>query len=182
MAYNHKTKEEQENMNYRQVHTDYPRSEHCFDQMLSDSLRLYDQGLYFLRQEYFRCRDLDWEQKPKYDSWFDMCSKAKECSAWSESKLDINIKKQTLKKGKDAWTGWINAKADYAIHPENYERMPRMPKYKYRVQDYYEVVIDKTRFRGSDEDSITLPCTDIKVQIPKNIKKRLDCRNSYLEI
>ena len=31
MAYKHKTKEEQENMNYRQVHTDYPKSEHCFD-------------------------------------------------------------------------------------------------------------------------------------------------------
>ena len=171
MSYKHKTKEEQENMNYRQVHTNYPRSEHRFDQMLGESLRLYDKGLYFLRQEYFRCRDLDWAQKPKYDSWFDMCSKAKECSAWSESNLDINIKKQTLKKGKDAWTGWINAKADYAIHPEKYERMPQMPKYKYRVQNYYEVVIDKTRFRGSDESSITLPCTDIKVQIPKNIKK-----------
>ena len=97
MAYKHKTKEEQENMNYRQVHTDYPRSEHRFDQMLGESLRLYDKGLYFLRQEYFRCRDLDWAQKPKYDSWFDMCSKAKECSAWSESNLDINVKKQTLK-------------------------------------------------------------------------------------
>ena len=85
-------------MNYRQVHTDYPRSEHRFDQMLGESLRLYDQGLYFLRQEYFRCRVLDWEQTPKYDSWFYMCSKAKECPSWSESNLDINIKKQTLKK------------------------------------------------------------------------------------
>ena len=33
-------------------------------QMLIDSIIVYDQSLYFLRQEYFRCRDLNWAELP----------------------------------------------------------------------------------------------------------------------
>ena len=41
-------------------------------QMLIGSITVYDQALYFLRQEYFRCRDLNWSELPKYPSKFDL--------------------------------------------------------------------------------------------------------------
>ena len=41
-------------------------------QMLIGSITVYDQALYFLRQEYFRCRDLNWSELPKYLSKFDL--------------------------------------------------------------------------------------------------------------
>ena len=41
-------------------------------QMFIDSITLYEYALYFLRQEYFRCRDLNWSELPKYPSKFDL--------------------------------------------------------------------------------------------------------------
>ena len=41
-------------------------------QMLICSITIYDQALYFRRQEYFRCRDLKWSELPKYPSKFDL--------------------------------------------------------------------------------------------------------------
>jgi len=46
-----------------------------------------------------------------------------------------------------------------------------MPKYKYRTQDWFEITIDKTRFRGSDENKITIPCTKLQLDVPSNLKK-----------
>ena len=41
-------------------------------QMLISSITVYDRTLHFLRQEYFRCRDLNCSELPKYPSKFDL--------------------------------------------------------------------------------------------------------------
>ena len=48
-------------------------------QMLIDSITVYDQAMYFLRQEHFRCRDLNWSELPKYPSKFDLIKLTKTC-------------------------------------------------------------------------------------------------------
>ena len=139
--------------------------------MLFESMLLYDQSLYFLRQEYFRCRDLDWKELPIYPSWFELCMSVKETEAWTESKLDINVKKQTIKSTLTVWKSWIKSKNDYKINPEKYKSEPKIPRYKYRHTNWYKVTIDRTRFRGKDEHKIVIPCTKLELDVPSNLKK-----------
>ena len=157
---------------------EYLRAEHTFvdyderlDAMTEDSVALHDQGLYFLRQEYFRCRDLGWTEKPKYPAKFDLYELVIPTDAFQKSKLDINVKKMSIAQARDEWTAWTKAKEDYKVHPEKYTGEPKMPRYIYRKDQHNVVSIDKTRFRGNDADKITLPCSDYKVHIPSNIKK-----------
>ena len=157
---------------------EYLRAEHTFvdyderlDAMTEDSVALHDQGLYFLRQEYFRCRDFGWTEKPKYPAKFDLYELVIPTDAFQKSKMDINVKKMSIAQARDEWTAWTKAKEDYKVHPEKYTGEPKMPRYIYRKDQHNVVTIDKTRFRGNDADKITLPCSDYKVQIPLNIKK-----------
>ena len=157
---------------------EYLRAEHTFvdyderlDAMTEDSVALHDQGLYFLRQEYFRCRDLGWTEKPKYPAKFDLYELVIPTEAFQKSKMDINVKKMSIAQARDEWNSWTKAKEDYKVHPEKYTGEPKMPRYMYRKDQHNVVSIDKTRFRGKEQDKITLPCSDYKVQIPSNIKK-----------
>ena len=154
----------------RSVHTFVDYDERL-NSMTVDSVSLYDQGLYFLRQEYFRCRDLNWSEIPKYPSRFDLHKLVISTEAFQNFKLDINVKKQCISQAYDNWFGWIKTKKDYRVHPERYTGEPQMPKYKYRNRTHNIVSIDKTRFRGKEKDKITLPCSDYKVRIPSNLKK-----------
>lgn len=139
--------------------------------MLRESLLIYDQALYFLRWEYFSCRDCEFLRLPEYPSWFELCNMVKETEPWKNSKLDINIKKQTVKEARDAWTSYSKSKFDYIENPGKYSGAPRMPRYLYRTQEFHSLIIDKTRFRGNDPNIIRIPCTKIDVFVPKKIKK-----------
>ena len=171
MAYKKKTKEEVAERNLRAAHTNFPVSDTRFDTMLHESLLIYDQALYFLRWEYFSCRDCEFLRLPEYPSWFDLCAMVQKTSAWKESKLDINVKKQAVKEARDAWTTYSSAKFDYMQNPEKYSGVPEIPRYLYRRMHYHDLVIDKTRFRGNNLDAIRIPCTDIDITVPKSIKK-----------
>ena len=139
--------------------------------MLIDSVAVYDQALYFLRQEYFRCRDSNWAIMPSYPSRYDLMEMTKVCDRVKASHLDINVKKDIVFQAHDDWYSWIKAKDDYKKNPEKYSGEPRMPRYKYRTTLYNTISIDKTRFRGDREDEIKLPCSDVYVRIPDGLKK-----------
>lgn len=171
MAYKKKIKQEVEEQNLRTAHTNLDSSEINFDEMLHESLLIYDQSLYFLRWEYFSCRDCEFIRLPEYPSWFELCNLVSKKDAWINSKLDINVKKQTIKDTRDAWMNYWKAKSDYFSHPEKYETCPRMPNYLYRTDDYHTITVDKTRFRGDNPNAIRIPCTKIDITIPKFLKK-----------
>jgi hypothetical protein len=141
------------------------------DRMLRDSVSIYDQTLYYYRQEYFRCRDLDWAEFPKYPSRFDVTDMVKVRDAFTTSKTDINIKQECIAQASEAWTGYIRSKKKYKEHPEEFTDEPQMPRYKYRKQVYNVITVNKTRFRGSSDKYIKLPCTDYNVRIPDGLKK-----------
>ena len=140
-------------------------------QMLIDSLTVYDQALYFLRQEYFRCRDLNWTELPKYPSKFDLMELTKACENVKATHLDINVKKDIVFQARSDWDSWTKSKSDYKKNPGKYLGEPKMPRYKYRFSTYNTITIDKTRFRGDCDNEIKLPCSDTYIKIPDNIKK-----------
>ena len=141
------------------------------DRMLRDSVSIYDQTLYYYRLEYFRCRDLDWAELPKYPSRFNVTDMVKVKDAFITSKMDINIKQECIAQASEAWTGYIRARKKYKEHLEEFTDEPQMPRYKYRKQVYNVVTVNKTRFRGSSDKYIKLPCTDYNVRIPDGLKK-----------
>lgn len=172
MAYRRKTKEEQEEQKkYTRATKTVLPSNKTFDDMFRQNVSIYDQALYYLRQEYFRCRDLNWSEFPEYPSWFELCALVKEREAWKNSTLDINIKKQTINSALTNWDAWRASVKKYEADPTGYTGKPEMPRYKYRTQDWFEMSVDKTRFRGSDENKITIPCTKLQLDVPSNLKK-----------
>lgn len=171
MAYRKKTQEEKDERNLRAAHTNLSASDERFNRPLHENLFLYDQALYYLRWEYFSCKDCEFIRMPEYPSWFDLCEMVKETDAWKNSTLDINAKKQAIKKARDAWTSYSAAKFDYMEHPDKYEEMPQMPNYLYRNKEHFVLTVDKTRFRGNNSNMIRIPCTDIDIKIPKTLKK-----------
>ena len=140
-------------------------------QMLIGSITVYDQALYFLRQEYFRCRDLNWSELPKYPSKFDLMELTKACENVKSTHLDINVKKDIVFQARSDWDSWIKSKNDYKKNPDKYLSEPKMPRYKYRFSTYNTITIDKSRFRGDRDNEIKLPCSDTYIKIPDNIKK-----------
>lgn len=160
------------------VNKEFLRAESSFvdyderlDTMLRDSVSIYDQVLYYFRAEYFRCRDLDWNEIPVYPKKFDLVNMIRPTDAFVNSKLDINVKKDIAYQVKSNWNGWINSKEDFKKNPQKYTGEPKMPRYKYRTKTYNSISIDKTRFRGNNPRKITLPCSDYEVTIPSNLKK-----------
>lgn len=145
------------------------------DYMLKNSLSVYDQALYYLRQEYFRCRDLNWTETPKYPSKNKLVDLVKETEEFKKSagKFDYNAKKYAVWQALTAWKSYINELKDFKEHPEKYNGIPQMPKYKHRTKKYNKFIIDFTRFRGNKEDEIIIPCCGnrVSIKIPKHIKK-----------
>ena len=140
-------------------------------QMLIDSIVVYDQALYFLRQEYFRCRDLNWAELPSYPSRYNLMELTKVCDNVKAVHLDINVKKEIVFQARRDWKAWIESKKDFKENPKKYLGEPQMPRYKYRYNTYNTITIDKTRFRGDRDDEIKLPCSDVYIKIPDSIKK-----------
>lgn len=172
MAYRNKYKSKEDNRNLRATHSYIDAPDERLDDMLHESLLIYDQTLYYLRWEYFSCRDCEFLRLPEYLSWFELCDMVAETEAWKNSKLDINVKKQAVKEASDAWVAYESARIDYYINPSKYQAAPKMPNYLYRRKDSHDIVIDKTRFRNKkNSDVIRIPCSKIDIVIPKNLKK-----------
>ena len=142
-------------------------------QMCMDSVSIYDQSLYFLRQEYFRCRDLNWKEIPKYPNFYKLYDLVKETDIFKNIKMDYNIKLEIIKQVSNVWKTYIKIKNDYKKNPQKYNGEPKMPKYKYRNKKskYNIITINYTRFRGNNENYIIIPCTNIKINISNIIKK-----------
>ena len=138
-------------------------------QMMSDSLSIYDQALYFQRQSYFETKE---QGKIKTYSYNDLWNKVKNHEKIKNSKLDINIKQYIVKQVCISWLSFIKSSIEYKKNPSKFNGRPKMPNYLYKTKDYNIVQVDKTRFRKINEqtNSFNLPCSDYKITIPKQIR------------
>lgn len=137
--------------------------------MMSDSLSIYDQALYFQRQSYFETKK---QGKIKTYSYNDLWNKVKNHEKIKASKLDINIKQYIVKQVCISWLSFIKSSIEYKKNSSKFNGRPNMPNYLYKTKDYNIVQVDKTRFRKINEEtnSFNLPCSDYKISVPKQIR------------
>ena len=137
--------------------------------MMSDSLSIYDQALYYQRQSYFETKE---QGKIKTYSYNDLWNLLKDHNKVKSSKLDINIKQYIVKQVCISWLSFIKSSIEYKKNPSKFNGRPKMPNYLYKTKDYNIIQVDKTRFRkiNEEQNSFNLPCSDYKIIIPKQIR------------
>ena len=137
--------------------------------MMSDSLSIYDQALYFQRQSYFETKE---QGKIKTYSYNDLWNIMKSHDKVKSSKLDINVKQYIVKQVCISWLSFIKSSIEYKKTPSKFNGKPKMPNYLYKTKDYNIVQVDKTRFRkiNEEQNSFNLPCSDYKITVPKQIR------------
>lgn len=137
--------------------------------MMSESLSIYDQALYFQRQAYFETRE---QGKIKTYSYNQLWDKIKNEEKIKESSLDINVKQYVVKQLTKNWLSWITSIISFKKIPSKFKGRPKMPNYLYKSKKYNIIQIDSSRFRKKDVEtnSFTLPCSNYKIFIPKQIK------------
>lgn len=137
--------------------------------MMSDSLFIYDQALYFQRQSYFETKE---SGKIKTFSYNELWNKVKDTEIHKRSKLDINIRQYIVRQVSNNWSNFIKATIVYKKMPNKFQNKPKLPNYLYKSKDWNIIQIDKTRFRriNEDDNSFVLPCSDYKISVPKQIR------------
>ena len=135
--------------------------------LMSESLAIYDQALYYQRQRYFETKE---QKKIKTYNYNELYNIVKETEAFKKSNMDYVLKQEQIRLVCKNWKSFINATIEYKKHPEKFGEKPRMPKYLYRRKKYSTVFIDKTRFRSFKNNTFKIPCTDVVIQCPKHIK------------
>jgi putative transposase len=138
--------------------------------MMEDSLAIYDQALYYQRQEYFKGRNNN--EKYKVYSYNDLWNIVKDTSAYKDSTLDIGPKTYAIRQVVKNWKAYMKSLKEFYKDPSKFEGKPRIPNYLHRTKKYNVAQIDSSRFRTKwcKENEIRLPNTQYKVQIPEFIK------------
>lgn len=138
--------------------------------MMEDSLAIYDQALYYQRQEYFKGRNNN--EKYKVYSYNDLWNIVKDTPAYKNSKIDIGPKTYAIRQVVKNWKAYMKSLKEFYKNPSKFKGKPRIPKYLHRTNKYNVAQIDSSRFRTKwcKENEIRLPNTQYKVQIPEFIK------------
>lgn len=137
--------------------------------MMSNSLFIYDQALYFQRQKYFETKE---QGKIKTYSYNELWNLFKEIDLNGQIKLDINIKQYIVRQVSKNWENFIKSSVEFKKNPSKFLGKPKMPNYLYKKKDWNIVQVDKTRFRKVNEEtnSFNLPCSDYTIKVPKQIR------------
>ena len=80
------------------------------DKMLADSLSIYDQALYFIRQDFFK-KPLEERDICNYKimSKSKLNALVKKTKAFKESDLDYNVKQQAAYQARESFADWKEA-------------------------------------------------------------------------
>lgn len=137
---------------------------------MEDSLSIYDQALYYQRQEYFRGRNNN--EKYKVYSFKDLWDLVKLTPAYKDSKLDIGPKTYAIRQVSQNWRDYMKALKSYHKNPSNFKGKPCIPNYLHKRKKYNIVQVDSSRFRTKwcKENEVRIPNTQYKLQIPLHIK------------
>ena len=135
--------------------------------LMSESLAIYDQALFYQRQRYFETKE---QKKIKTYNYNELYNIVKETEAFKKSNMDYVLKQEQIRLACKNWKSFIKATIEYKNNPEKFKSKPKMPKYLYRRKKYSTVFIDKTRFRSFKNNTFKIPCTDVIVTCPKHIE------------
>jgi len=135
--------------------------------LMSDSLSIYDQALYYQRQKYFETKEQNKIQTYNYKQLYNI---VKDTSAFKESKMDYVLKQEQIRLVCKNWNSFIKSVIEYKKRPDKFKNKPKMPKYLHNKKKYSTVFIDKTRFRAHKGNTFKIPCTDVIISYPKKIE------------
>ena len=93
---------------------------------LSEATAIYNQALYYLRQEYFNAQKE--QRKPNY-SKIDLYTLLKQHYCWTLSTLDINCKQYVLRNVNANWKSFYRAIKAYWKDKSKFKAMPAIPRY-----------------------------------------------------
>lgn len=132
---------------------------------LSDATAIYNQTLYYLRQEYFESQKQN--RKPDY-SKLDLYNLIKKTDVWINSDLDYNAKQYVIRKVNDNWKSFYKACRSYWKDRSKFLGMPKIPKYLKNGR-MAVLIFDKTRLRNKDVKSNTLsfPKSEYIIKFPE---------------
>lgn len=139
------------------------------DKWLSQATLIYDQCLYYLRQEYFQSKKDG--RRPDYTK-IKLYDLVKETDAWKSSSLDFNAKQYVIRKVNDNWTSFYKAIKAYWKDRTKFKGRPKIPCYLNKKNKSSILIFDKSRLSRKDEENNTLsfPKSKDKIQLPKYIK------------
>lgn len=137
-------------------------------QWLSDATAIYNQTLYYLRQEYFESQKQN--RKPDY-SKLDLYNLIKETDTWINSDLDYNVKQYVIRKVNDNWKSFYKACKSYWKDKSKFSRMPKIPKYLKNGRTSI-LIFDKTRLRHKDlkNNTLSLPKSKYMIKFPEYLR------------
>ena len=135
---------------------------------LSDATAIYNQCLYYFRQEYFGAKKEN--RKAEY-SKIDSYRLVKESESWKNSTLDINAKQYVLRKVKDNWFSFYKACKSYWKDKSKFLGEPKLPAYLKHGRTAI-LIFDKTRLRNKDlkNNRLSLPKSKWMIQLPDYIQ------------
>ena len=138
--------------------------------MMSEALSIYDKALYFQRQRYFETKK---QGDIKTYECNDLYKLVKETDVFKNAKLDYVLRTAQIRQVIANWNKYIKAVMKYKEHPELFDKKPRIPNYLYKRKNYTSVYVDSSRFKKGNkkiEHSITLPCTNEVIVLPRQIE------------
>lgn len=138
------------------------------DKWLSQATAIYDQALYYLRQEFFQSEKEN--RKPDYKK-IKLYDLVKETESWKMSDLDVNAKQYVLRKVNDNRSSFYRACKSYWKDKSKFLGRPKIPGYLAKRNRSSVLIFDKTRLRHKDfeNNTLSLPKSKYKIQIPKYI-------------
>ena len=148
---------------------------------LSEATAIYNQALFYLRQEYFDAKKL--KRKPEYLK-IDLYKLVKETDSWKTSDLDINAKQYVIRKVNDNWKSFYKACKSYWKDKTKFLGMPKIPRYLKHGRTAV-LIFDKTRLRHKDLELnvASLPKSNNLIQFPDYLKisniKCITIKNYY---
>ena len=135
--------------------------------LMSESLAIYDQALYYQRKKYFETKE---QNKIKTYNYNELYNIVKETKAFKKSNMDYVLKQEQIRLVYKNWKSFIKATIEYKKHSEKFKNKPKMPKYLYKRKKYSTIFIDKTRFKSFKNNTFKIPCTDVIILCPKHIE------------
>jgi len=134
---------------------------------LEEVTAIYNQGLYYYRQELFQARKEN--RKPDY-SKIKLYDILKDMDCWKLATVDHPSKTAALRKVKDNWTSFYRACKAYWKDKGKFTGMPKPPKYLKNGKTA-PLVFDKSRLHHRDFENHTLcfPKSKRRITIPKHV-------------
>lgn len=138
------------------------------DRIMFDSARIYNQALYFLRQNYFGA--IKNGTAFKTISYTQLYHLVKVCDCYKVA-TEVHIKQAAIRQAFDMWKAFIAASKSFKTDPSRFTGRPKPPKYIKTA--YFKAEVDKQFLnkRNLSAYQFRLPKTDYTVSLPPNIKR-----------